>query len=165
MKKAMLFAITLLFSFNANAATITIVNDVLAGGASFNSFNFNNGPLAVASYSAVGDFTIGNQVTVDEDTNAVIEWSFNPEANLTGAEISEGGDFDLITAITGDYKFSMFLQAGVTYFFDIIGNVNPAAGIQLSVQAVPVPAALWLLAPALMGFFGLRRRSNGLAAA
>lgn len=165
MKKAMLFAITLLFSFNANAASINIFNDVLGGGASFVGYNFNDGPLAAASYSAQGDFTIGNVVTVDKDVNAVLEWTFNPEANLTGAEISKGGDFDLVTAITGDYKFSMFLQAGVTYFFDIVGNVNPAAGIQLSVQAVPVPAALWLLAPALMGFFGLRRRSSGLAAA
>ncbi|HBQ59575.1 MAG TPA: hypothetical protein DD671_08115, partial [Balneolaceae bacterium] len=31
--------------------------------------------------------------------------------------------------------------------------------------AVPVPAALWLFAPALMGFFGLRRKALKTAAA
>jgi hypothetical protein len=30
----------------------------------------------------------------------------------------------------------------------------------VTVSEVPVPAALWLFAPALMGFLGLRRKSK-----
>ena len=37
-------------------------------------------------------------------------------------------------------------------------DVSHIAYFNTSVSEVPLPAALWLFAPALMGFLGLRRR-------
>ena len=49
-----------------------------------------------------------------------------------------------------------------TNFLTVISNVRePGDWIRVvTVSEVPVPAALWLFAPALMGFLGLRRKSK-----
>ena len=57
------------------------------------------------------------------------------------------------------------LLAGVTYFFDISGvSGGTPLTATLSISAVPVPAALFLFAPALLGFLGLRRKATALVA-
>ena len=52
----------------------------------------------------------------------------------------------LLNAESGDFEFHL-AQLTVGYTAD-------------AVSAVPVPAALFLFAPALLGFFGLRRKAN-----
>ena len=57
----------------------------------------------------------------------------------------------------------MFLDVG-QYFLDVDGiSGHTFTGYDLSINAVPVPAALFLFAPALLGFFGLRRKMQAAA--
>ncbi|MFW5451687.1 MAG: VPLPA-CTERM sorting domain-containing protein [Methylophagaceae bacterium] len=75
------------------------------------------------------------------------EWS----ANGTDENVLEG-EFDLsaLGLLSGaDVIISTYLT---------MACVNDEALVHADLAAVPVPAALWLFAPALAGFMGLRRR-------
>ena len=61
--------------------------------------------------------------------------------------------------------FTAILTAGSFFGVDILNATSDVLKYDLSISAVPVPAALWLFAPALMGFFGLRRKAQKTAAA
>ncbi|HDY86340.1 MAG TPA: hypothetical protein ENH74_11780 [Methylophaga sp.] len=164
MKKVMLFIVSMLFAVGANAASLnltTFENDVSTNAV--NNF-ISTSPSGAASFntvSAAGVFSLGHTVVSAVDQMVNIEWTFNKQSNLVSGDISKGGDFDLIQAVTGlGYNFNIMLLAGQTYFFDIMGisKGNPLTAT-LSVSAVPVPAALFLFAPALLGLLGLRRKS------
>jgi len=162
MKKAMLFIIALLFTVSANAASINIsVFDTV--NADVLGIFPNDANTAVASAGTEGGSFIAEfDVTTTEDTWAIVEWTFNPEATLDFASVAFDGTLGAIMApvlIAGDFATYVWMAAGETYFFDIAGEAFSQMGFQLSVSAVPVPAALFLFAPALLGFLGLRRKS------
>ncbi|SFK20547.1 hypothetical protein [Methylophaga sulfidovorans] len=165
MKKAMLFVVALMFSVSVSAATLTLDG--------FSSFNASQ-EVSVSSGSTVlggGYVTEGPgtwnslfNLSSNEDTYAKIEWSFNPESNFTNAQLgfTAEGDYPVYTTllnIMGDYSFVVFLEAGVEYAVDIINASRNVFKYDVSVSAVPVPAAVFLFAPALLGFLGLRRKS------
>lgn len=169
MKKAMLFFAALLFSINVNAASLNLVqfeNDVNTNSTNlFTTFDSVQA-ISTSSVNGSGFFEVGHIIESAVDTWVNIEWSFNKKVNLLSASISKGEDFVLVQPVTGEgISFSFLLLAGQTYFFDIAGQaLGQPLTTTLTVSAVPVPAALWLFAPALMGFFGLRRKAK-LAAA
>lgn len=156
----MLFFVALLFSVSINAATLSIE---LAGS--------NNATQAVglnnASVVTAGGITDGGEwysdfdVFTDVDTHARIEWSFNPESAVTLAVL----DFDNFVDPTqffnvdGNFSYILLLSAGTTNFVDFFQVFSTALAYTVSVTAVPIPAAVFLLAPALLGFFGLRRKA------
>ncbi|EMR14343.1 hypothetical protein MPL1_00045 [Methylophaga lonarensis MPL] len=169
MKKAMLFFAALLFSVSAHAAVLdltTFDNDVANNTTNLAIVNNPTGAFSFNAVNTTGSFSMGHVVVAAVDTMAKIEWSFNQSADLITAQISKGGDFLMVETITGaGTVFTMMLLAGQTYFFDIIGEAKAGMTLTLGITAVPLPAAVWLLAPALLGFFGMRRRAMKVAAA
>ena len=55
------------------------------------------------------------------------------------------------------------LMAGITYGLDIFNASSDELKYDVSVSAVPIPAAFFLFAPALMGLIGLRHRAKSNA--
>ena len=176
MKKAMLFCIALLFSVGANAATLNLSTVVSLGGATQSiDLNNNSTVLAGGTVSTSGVWTSLFEVTTDVDTPVKAQWSFNPTSSLSSAQLA----FGLLTGsgggyavggptnfnITGDFIFTAILTAGSFFGVDIFNATSDVLKYDLSISAVPVPAALWLFAPALMGFFGLRRQARKTAIA
>lgn len=165
MKKAMLFFAALLFSINVNAASLDLLdfsNDVNTNATNlFTTFDTAQA-ISTSSINGAGAFEVGHQIVSAVDALVNIEWSFNKQVNLASASISKGGNFVLVQPVTGEgINFNFLLLAGQTYFFDIVGEaLGQPLTTTLTVSAVPVPAALWLFAPALMGFFGLRRKAQ-----
>ena len=164
MKKVMFLIVGMLLSANASAATLSLTTAGTLNASQEVSAVVNNGPLAIGSGETQG----GNwysyfDLTSDTDTSAVVEWSFNPESAVNSATL---GIYDatlnyLLTSavVAGDFVTSVFLQAGHTYWVDFTSVDSTALSYDISVSAVPVPAALFLFAPALLGFFGLRRKA------
>ena len=174
MKKAMLFCIALLFSVSANAATLSLSTVGSNGATQSIDLNNNSTVLAGGTVAASGVWESLFDVTTDVDTPVRVEWSFNPSSSLSSAQLA----FGLITGpggayvgaptifnITGDFVFTAFLTAGSYFAVDIFNATSNVLKYDLSISAVPVPAALWLFAPALMGFFGLRRQARKAVAA
>ena len=65
--------------------------------------------------------------------------------------------------ITSDFSFTTMIMAGVNYGLDIFNASSDELKYDVSVSAVPVPAALFLFAPALLGLLGLRLRARSNA--
>ena len=141
MKKAMLFVVSFLFAVSANAATLDLTlagTGGFLGGAS-QTINSNNSSDVSASGLGLGVSWYSDFVLEsDKDTKAVISFE------AIGASLSK--------------------HSSINVGF---GDASPifSAGESLSVSAVPIPAALWLFAPALLGFFGLRRKAQNAAVA
>jgi hypothetical protein len=174
MKNAMLFCIALLFSVGANAATLDLSTVSSSGASQEVTVNNNSTVLAGGTVSSSGTWESLFDVVSDSDTPVRVEWSFNPSNSLANAQLAfgeisgPGGIFvgaPTIFNITGDFIFSAILTAGTFYGVDIFNATSGILEYDLSISAVPVPAALWLFAPALMGFFGLRRKAQKTATA
>jgi hypothetical protein len=168
MKKAMLFLVALMFSVGVNAATLTLTGIGSSGATQSVDVNNNSTVLAGGTVGEVGNWNSQFDLTSDTATNVKIEWSFNPFTALTGATVKFGeitGPNGIYLpgaqtfVITGDFSFTAFLAANVFYGLDIIDAASNILKYDVSVSAVPVPAALFLFAPALLGFLGLRRKS------
>jgi hypothetical protein len=157
MKKVMLFIVSMLFAVSASAATVTLSGPGLPGTPS-------NGQLAIGTGDNVAvDFG----VQTDAPTAARFTFAFNPETGPL-SKVGFYADGSLVgtmyTAILGanasTLSFIQQLVLGVTYSlkaFTAQGALITATSA--AVSAVPVPAALFLFAPALLGLFGLRRKS------
>ncbi|WP_330110252.1 hypothetical protein [Methylophaga thalassica] len=168
MKKAMLFLVALMFSVGVNAATLTLTGIGSSGATQSVDVNNNSTVLAGGTVGEVGNWYSEFDLISDTNTGIKVEWSFNPFTALSGATIKFGqisgpSGYYLpgaqTFAITGDFSFTAFLTAGVYYGIDIIDAASNILKYDVSVSAVPVPAALFLFAPALLGFLGLRRKS------
>ncbi|EGL53115.1 MULTISPECIES: hypothetical protein [Methylophaga] len=171
MKKAMLFVVALLFSVGVNAATLSLETVTSTPGVTQKvSTVFNNGSLVIAN-GAVEELKQDTwksefNLTSDDSTGIRVEWTFNPSNNFESATLrlaklaANGYDYEYenLYNITGSFVFSAFITAGV-YAIDIFGANSGRLEYSLSVSAVPVPAALFLFAPALLGFLGLRRKT------
>jgi len=164
MKKVMFLIVGMLFASSVNAASLdlsTFDQDVASNAT--NVAIYDNAVEAV-SFNTIGEagqFSLGHHIVAAVDQWVNVEWSFNKQENFLSGDISKGGSFDLVQAVTSaGYNFNMFLIAGANYYFDIVGisGGNPLTAT-LTVSAVPIPAALFLFAPALLGFFGLRRKA------
>ena len=170
MKKAMLFIIALLFSVGASAASLTLTagtNPHVNSTIDSYQFNGSSGPIANASTSGPNFITWFN-VTSDVDTVARVEWSFNPAENLDIAKLYfDSAITTEITRLTDGFTViqTILLTAGERFWLNVRGEALGNLAYTMSVQAVPVPAALFLFAPALLGFLGLRRKSALAAAA
>lgn len=175
MKKYIAIIALFAVSFNINAATLQdsqlqTVNGQdfihnLAGPAS-------DGTAGTLTVTTRGDFYTGGQYS--ESYNVSID------GILLGSNISfdTTGAYDVSTVNSDDRTFSMdFLLSGAQMSLIMqnllaVVNVNFGSGMNTfnaafgstvslnynNVSAVPVPAALLMFAPALLGFFGFRRK-------
>jgi len=170
MKKAMLFVVSFLFAVSANAATLTLS----PAGTSWNAVQTvytETGSTVEGGGKAVGVFNPWSSlfdVTSDTTTEAVISWNFFPESFVKSATLTFGNDeVGIIGQWTENSNFSttVLLAAGTSYWVDFTTVYSGIVKYGLEVSAVPIPAALWLFAPALLGFLGLRRRAQKTAVA
>jgi len=167
MKKIILFITTMLFAVSVNAASINLAN---AGGTS-GGFS-GNGSSQVLSSGFLYDTTNGTRpwaakfdLNVTSDTSVNLAVSLNPETDLVwdlfkvknGSSIVE--EFAILSGgSSGNVSTGSFFALAVdTYRIVIRSQITK--GYNLTASAVPVPTALFLFAPALLGFFGLRRKA------
>ncbi len=174
MKKVMLFIVSMLFAVNVNAASI----DVTEVGSSFaslaNSSIANNGEsVHLSSGTFTGVFSHEFDVTnVRSDSTAFRLWangSASSSTNMESFSVKVGG-VEIATFIpafsaygVGVYN-TILLAAGETVKLVVSGNFTGIGASYQTTLATPIPAALFLFAPALLGFIGLRRRATALAA-
>lgn len=166
MKKAMLFFAALLFSVNASAATLNLVGDA----ANIGSVGISSGQVVTAS----GNMSSGQMVndsytlTTDVTSGAYLSLTFNTLAPNTLVSVFDGVNTVepaiISVASLGVVDYFWVLQAATNYVISIfIESANAGSNYDLRVET-PIPAALWLFAPALLGFFGLRRKAQVAAA-
>ncbi|THK43077.1 hypothetical protein E8Q33_00045 [Methylophaga sp. SB9B] len=174
MKKTMLFFAALLLSFNASAASLTLVGDAGNKG----TVGISSGEVVTASTSplASGAF-VSDAYTVTSDIAAIatLSLTFNPLAPTTAVSIFDGMDIVglSITKIgsLGILEYTWLLEAATEYVINVfIGKALSGSNYDLRLTAagiseVPLPAALWLFAPALLGFLSFRRKANKLSLA
>jgi hypothetical protein len=168
MKKTMLFFITLFFSISASAATLNLTTAGSSGASQEVSLTNNDIVLADGTVDEPNtNWSSLFDLSTNQDTPVKVVWSFNPEANLSSATVSlfengSGAILDLAN-ITSDYTFNTMLMAGVSYGLDILGASSDELKYDVSVSAVPIPAALFLFGPALLGLLGMRLRAKSNA--
>lgn len=164
----MLLCIAFLFSAGANSATLDLTAEG-SNGATQQQVTLNNNNVVLGGgvvASSMTNWSSMFNVTSDTTTSVDIEWSFNPVRNLVSASLAIfalDGSFTEIYNITGDFTFSAVLLAGKTYGLDILDATSHALKYDVSVSSVsevPVPAALFLFAPALLGLMALRRQTK-----
>lgn len=124
-------------------------------------------------FDAFGDWSMANQL----DQWAKIEYVFAVSATSDSDPsrgLTWGGNGNHNTAAgTGEVLLNLFLPAGI-YGIAASGEacndgsaacVNPnfSGTVSLTVHAVPVPAAVWLMASALGGLGLFRRKARGCA--
>ncbi|BDZ74627.1 hypothetical protein GCM10025856_23460 [Methylophaga marina] len=167
MKKVMLFIFAFTFSVGVNAATLNLSTEdsfLATQVVDTASGSTVSGSGEVKELGGVGKdrwYSQYNIKSVDANTPVKIEWSFEPQANLESATLGFGlfgGAYTTIDII-GNTSFIAFLEQGKVYALDIFDASGSKLEYKVSVSAVPVPAALFLFAPALLGFLGLRRKS------
>ena len=170
MKKAMLFFVALLFSVSVSAATLNLTTQSSANATQFVSTISNNGPLAIGTGETPGTSwnSLFNLVS-DVDTTVKVEWAFNPNDHVGLAKLGFGLasnwsatslGLGFYQDVTGGFSATFNILAGVLYAVDFTTVTSDALSYSMSVSDVPVPAALFLFAPALLGFLGLRRKAT-----
>jgi len=161
MKKVMFMIVGMLFAVSVNAATITITD---GGGDGFFASGTPNGFPGASAVSSIGqnpNLSLDHSFSVNVDTtgNYRIEWDINPDGSFSTADFMNPFGANAI-GTTVDFVTTILLTQG-DHIFSIANAMTGSLGgnIRLSVSAVPIPAALFLFAPALLGFFGLRRKA------
>ncbi len=132
------------------------LNLTTLGGATENNDNFGvtvftGMDTTTANYSHHGGW---NNTSKPETTS-------NP---FYGTGVGSGMEFlTYNTTVDGSNYLEFFAQAGQVYTIALGGNgvgkwnAN-VAGYELTVTAVPAPAAVWLFGSAMMGYLGLQKR-------
>ncbi|PHS32353.1 MAG: hypothetical protein COA95_03450 [Methylophaga sp.] len=141
--------------------------DSISGG----TFGQNGSGLVLSGSSDSVGHTFPTNVSLDGTSLLTIDFTdFN-----AGKTFQFGVDTDLFSAIDANGINGLgFIGALVTAYFSdntvthgfYTATLQSGFGSEVNittpgVNAVPVPAALFMFAPALLGFFGLRRKVNG----
>ena len=165
MKKVMFLVVGMLFAANVNAASLTLSAD---GANDVNgSVGYASGELVTASWdsSQAGGETISDMytVTTDEFTGGYLTVTFNPLTAGSTVSINDGTGATALNinpvGALGLVEYFWVLSAGTSYDIYIdISNAVSGSNYDLRIET-PIPAALFLFAPALLGFFGLRRKA------
>ncbi len=168
MKKTMLFFTALLFSLNANAASLNLAGDSSNTG----TVGFGSGDVVTAGWNSTSSgASVSDSFTISSDTatTATLSLTFNPLSPNSSVSIFDGTsniglDIFKIGSL-GLLEYTWVLEAATEYVLNIFIS-NAAAGsnydlrLATGISEVPVPAALWLFAPALMGLLTLRRKTK-----
>ena len=190
-KKVMFVMVGMLFSVNAWAATYTgtfdsddnvvyvqldLAEDSLI---QFESFGYAGGTMSDGSVVADGGFDsvlhlfqpFGTEILVQDDGASRVSASSGSSYDfLAQMYLTAGQYFIAITQYANFWDGSAWSGAQTDGFVDVGGytrtNQYAFEYTVLSsggVSAVPVPAALFLFAPALLGFLGFRRKASQAA--
>jgi len=163
MKKVMLLVVGMFFAMSVSAATLT-------WDEGFNTdFTYSvPGSSIGASETYSEDGAVAHldslQFTVDVDTQVESIVSTFLGSQFVVNSVSLDGNFftDLgAQGLSNAWALigGAYLTAGIHSLVVDIASVSGAGQLNVQVSAVPIPAALFLFAPALLGFFGLRRKA------
>jgi len=184
--KKILLSILLVASFSANAATETFDTaadmnalldlDVFTGdnyttyGISgsqdvfFNQYTTTNSISLKDNAMAITGFDFKEYI-IESSTGNNWTWSFYDAADTlvgTNAYINDGdSDVQFLNLITLGFLNVNTVQLSHLNGFMHIDNLQYSS---LAPSAVPIPAAAFLFAPALLGFMGLRRKAKNSVA-
>lgn len=108
-------------------------------------------------FLSITGLTPGTQM-IAEITSATFDSTLGLFDN-TGALVTsddDGGNnvFSLLNVVVGDDGILTFAVSGFSDFDFIAGSHNQSGEYQLSLTAVPAPAALWLFASSMLGLIG-----------
>ena len=168
MKKIILLAAALLLSAQANAATVNLDSRT---------------STATSLWLSAGNYTV---TPIKDDYTAWNAWGKTTDCNGMGMECAKGwiNNYSITTptetiftsnavkyrdaALALTYalstSFTLAIAGSVDFFIGDIQYKDNIGGMSLNVSKVPVPAAAFLFAPALLGFLGLRRKAKNLVA-
>ncbi|AUZ83776.1 hypothetical protein [Methylophaga nitratireducenticrescens] len=181
MKKLLLLPLLLLMSFNAHSAFLTgqtLTYQYYFPTMSSPYSNADNGDVIVGAGIEVNNVA-DNMATLDiSDTNLLIDFSSSSYWNSSGFNGFKLTDtFGLIADFTSvsinpSTNMSGFDLSLITVLADEIWvnwqglsfNTDTIVSLDINPSAVPIPAAVFLFAPALFGFIGLRYRAKNKAA-
>lgn len=151
--KALFVAASLAATMSVSAATITIGSATVDNGNIATQFEYGSGALIDYQLN-VGDFSAQSEFLASEPVGGKIELSFNQQSDFIDGIFSfNGEDF----AISEDFVLFAPLLASNT--LNLVGTaIGDFTRYTLNVSQVPIPAALLLMAPLLLGAFGLRRK-------
>jgi hypothetical protein len=129
----------------------------------------NAGSVSGVSFLNLGGFidTWGITSTPSSAISAVTVENREENINITGVTLKDS--LNAIVAFasespTGTWNLFATLLAGANYIVEISGSaLTTGQTYTLTVNAVPVPAAIWLFGSALMGLIGFSRRKSGSA--
>ena len=165
MKKVMFIIVGMLLAFNVNAASLLLVGESGNIGAIDPASGqvVKAGTQNYSGSSAPDSYTL---TSTDGDTMGYFTGTFNPSAPLSSWSIEDSvGNKTFATVVntvlpTGDilgvWGMNMMLYANESY--TILVDTIAGGQYNFSIET-PIPAALFLFAPALLGFFGLRRKA------
>ena len=160
MKKVMLLVVGMLFSASSLAATMSWVSAPV--------IDTDNSSVQIAAhegYSAPAGQHVDEFVfNIDEEMSiaAVAIEFFDSQLDIASVTLDNIYNFTF-SALGGNVsQWSLggtLLAAGNHTIALAVTSAEAASQFNVKVSAVPVPAALFLFAPALLGFFGLRRKA------
>jgi len=169
-------------AFGASAASVDVTSDGHKYVNTINNFtSVATGPWR--AFTADGTISQGNGENVESayfdvygETINITNWTkYEDSADYsgigdTGGFFSSMSSFDGFLLKTKGTTLVAFFNPAVSgvYWNTIFGGLNPQGKPHAlshmaffnTVSEVPVPAALWLFAPALLGLMGFRRRNN-----
>lgn len=153
------------------SGTGTINSNVTVNGTGYDNF------ASLTAGNSIGTMTINGNYTQGEFGSMVVEFdethsdllNVSGIASLVGvlsfefigSDVTEGTfNFLRFASIVGSFD-SVILPSISGFNFELVfGDTFANLVVSQAVSAVPVPAALFLFGPALLGFLGLRRKAN-----
>lgn len=148
------------FSFQASAATFTLTDIA----------NVHTGTNSISDTHAVtGSINTGWSFESTNTGTGAFAVELNP--NNFGHPLFAVKVYDSLLNVVFnsgianslDKAFTLSFLANSPLFIEVIGSTSASGQLSVSVNAVPVPAAVWLFGSALMGLTGIKRRKSVLA--
>lgn len=151
--KALFVGASLAATMTVSAATINIESASISNGHEATTFEYDGGALVDYQLEG-GGFSAQSVFTASEPLDAKIELSFNQQTDFGDGVFSfNGEDFAI------DDNFVLFAPLLASNTLDLVGtSLSNFTRYTLNVSQVPIPAALLLMAPLLLGAFGVRRK-------
>jgi len=171
MKKILLGLFFAMFAMQANSAVMTLTGVSNSLGTIDTIADVSSNFVASgADMNAAGDFTAVWSFSSVGHVFALTVGTINNNIDVDSLLITSGVNvINSITGIGSEKSLSLltyYLLDGVDYLITVTGTSKfDGTKLDLSVEAVPLPAAVWLFGSALMGLFGVSRRKSSAVAA
>ena len=147
-------------AYQSDTATAGITYTVSAWVMNWVGDAFNNrGTLKLSFWDAAGGQLGGGSNLGEVNTNVAVAGNSGAEPGDINLSVEDGADISDWTQITATLTAPVGTQSlEVFLLHNYIGNGGSLFWDDISVTAVPVPAAVWLFGSGLLGLVGVARR-------